>query len=354
MIEQLSLLKAQHTHRIGRLPILILMPHSSCNCRCVMCDIWKANASKHELSVETLKAHVDAFKKLNVRWVVLSGGEALLHRNLWAFCAELKKLGIKITLLSTGLLLAKNAGPLTRWCDEIIVSLDGSRAVHDRIRNIPQAFDKLVEGVRAVRRQKSAMPISGRCVVQKQNFDDLPNIIQAAQEIPLDRISFLAADVSSTAFERPTPWSDERSAEVALNQEEVARLELLTEQIILEHADLFESDFIAESPEKLRKLAQHYSALLGKVEFQAPRCNAPWVSAVVEANGVVRPCFFHEEIGNIYKDDLPRILNSSQAVNFRKRLNVATNSICQKCTCSLYISAKRGIQVGTSQQQPPS
>ena len=27
--------------RLTRLPILVLEPHSRCNCRCVMCDIWK-------------------------------------------------------------------------------------------------------------------------------------------------------------------------------------------------------------------------------------------------------------------------------------------------------------------------
>ena len=31
------------THRIHTLPVVALMPHSRCNCRCVMCDIWKAN-----------------------------------------------------------------------------------------------------------------------------------------------------------------------------------------------------------------------------------------------------------------------------------------------------------------------
>ena len=26
---------------ITQLPIVILFPHSRCNCRCVMCDIWR-------------------------------------------------------------------------------------------------------------------------------------------------------------------------------------------------------------------------------------------------------------------------------------------------------------------------
>ena len=67
------------THRIHTLPVVVLMPHSRCNCRCVMCDIWQANRNGHELSRDDLAAHLDDFRALNVRWVVLSGGEALMR-----------------------------------------------------------------------------------------------------------------------------------------------------------------------------------------------------------------------------------------------------------------------------------
>src|SRR5580658_8413997 len=28
-------------HVIRELPVLVILPHSRCNCRCVMCDIWQ-------------------------------------------------------------------------------------------------------------------------------------------------------------------------------------------------------------------------------------------------------------------------------------------------------------------------
>jgi hypothetical protein len=33
---------------VTELPLLMLYPHSRCNCRCVMCDIWRASG-KEEL-----------------------------------------------------------------------------------------------------------------------------------------------------------------------------------------------------------------------------------------------------------------------------------------------------------------
>ncbi|HMU73003.1 MAG TPA: hypothetical protein PKD93_09685, partial [Ferruginibacter sp.] len=42
--------RSLQTHRISSLPIAILMPHSACNCRCVMCDIWKGNQDLKQLT----------------------------------------------------------------------------------------------------------------------------------------------------------------------------------------------------------------------------------------------------------------------------------------------------------------
>src|SRR5688572_25446266 len=175
--------------KIYNLPIIVLMPHSSCNCRCVMCDIWKANKNKQEISYETLLDHVAEFKNLNVREVVFSGGEALMHSNLWKLCELLKNSNIKITLLSTGLLLKKNARNIIDNIDQVIVSLDGSEEVHDRIRKIPRAFAQLSEGIRELRKLKADFPISGRCVLQRYNFFDFINIVKAARGLGLDRIS---------------------------------------------------------------------------------------------------------------------------------------------------------------------
>src|SRR3954469_486145 len=76
-------------HRITPLPILILYPHSRCNCRCVMCDIWK-DTTRSELSTDAVANWIPEWRALGVRRVVLSGGEALLHSNLWALCDHLR------------------------------------------------------------------------------------------------------------------------------------------------------------------------------------------------------------------------------------------------------------------------
>lgn len=331
------------THRIYSLPVVVLMPHSRCNCRCVMCDIWQANHNKQELMRADLARHLDDFHRLHVRWVVLSGGEALMHSNLWTLCELLAESNIKISLLSTGLLLKQHAPDIVRWCQEVIVSLDGSREVHDAIRNVPRAYDRLAEGVAALRAREGDLRVTARCVLQRRNFRDLSNIIAAAHELALDQISFLAADVSSTAFNRPQPWDGGRIADVALTAPEVADFEGVLEEVFARWREDFASGFIAESPAKLRRLVRYYAALNGAGDFAENHCNAPWVSTVVEADGTVRPCFFHGALGNIHENSLAEILNSPQAIAFRRDLDMQNDPICRKCVCTLYLGPRAEV-----------
>lgn len=326
------------TGYIRALPIVILMPHSACNCRCIMCDIWKDNKNLKQLTEEDINGLLDAFRKLGTQQVVMSGGEALLHPNFFRFCEILKRRGIKISLLSTGLTLEKNAEQLVRLVGDIIVSLDGDEATHDRIRNIPGAFQKLKEGVKKIKQTEPAFKITARIVIHRMNFRIWPSIIETAREMGLDQVSFLPADVSSHAFNRAVLWSDQRQHDILPDELDLPVLKEVCDTIIDRYPREFTSRFIAESPDKLRKIYDYYAAFYGYNPFPYKKCNAPWVSAVVEPDGTVRPCFFHEPVGNIREQDLEQILNGSKGVGFRKQLDMQTDSTCIKCVCSLNLS----------------
>lgn len=314
------------------------MPHSRCNCRCVMCDIWKGNKDVKQLEEIHIEKMIITFKRLNTSVVVMSGGEALMHPNYFRLCEIIKSRKIKITLLSTGLLLKKFAKEILTKTDEVIVSLDGSREVHDKIRNIPNAFDKLKEGVQELKRLNQNFKVTARCVIQKENFENFPNIVDAAKEIGLDQISFLAADITTDAFNRLELWDDQRAGEVKLSRNELEKFREIIELLITTHSSDFKTKYIAESPDKIRRLYHYYAAYYGESKFPEIRCNAPWVSAVVEADGHVRPCFFHDVMGNINDQDLAEIINSEKSFSFRKNLIVSENEICKKCVCYLKLS----------------
>ena len=324
------------SRRLTKIPVMTLMPHSRCNCACVMCDIWKANKEGTSLAVATVEKLAEDFRQLGVSWVVLSGGEALMHPNLWALCAALKKAApLKITLLSSGLLLAQHAADIVLWCDEVIVSLDGPEQTHNRIRGVKRAFARLAEGVAALRRDQPGFAVSGRSVVQRGNFRELPATVMAARAAGLDHISFLAADLSSSAFNRPDGWDAQRSGEVGLDAAESEELAVLIEELIRLHRDDIASRFIQESPARLRRIAAYYRAANGLAPPPKISCNAPWVSSVIEADGAVRPCFFHPPIGRLGEGSLADILNSPRARAFRGALDMARDPVCRTCVCTL-------------------
>jgi Fe-coproporphyrin III synthase len=326
------------TDRVKALPIVILMPHSACNCRCVMCDIWKDNKNLKQLNEEDIHGLLDTLEKYGTQQVLMSGGEALLNPNFLRFCEILQKKNIRVTLLSTGLTLKKNAEALVHCVNDIIISLDGDAITHNYIRNIPDAFEKLKEGIQAIRNIKPDFPISGRTVIHRINFRKWPSIIDSAKQIGLDRISFLPADVSSHAFNREVLWSDHRQHEILPEENELPELKAVLDTVIEIYKPEFENGFIAEQPAKLKNIYDYYAAFYGLNPFPYKKCNAPWVSTVIEADGMVRPCFFHPPIGNIREHKLEEILNSKEAIRFRKELDMEQNSTCVKCVCYLHLS----------------
>ena len=116
----------------------------------------------------------------------------------------------------------------------------------------------------------------------------------------------------------------------------------MVEETIVTRARDFEDWFVAEAPEKLRRLPQYYAGQRGLDAFPAVRCNAPWASAVVEADGAVRPCYFHRAVGNIRERPLREIL-ANEMVVFRRGLKVAQDPTCRRCVCSLQVGLRTAL-----------
>ncbi|MCU1322817.1 MAG: Radical domain protein [Acidobacteriaceae bacterium] len=329
---------ARESARMSHLPILILNLHTNCNCRCVMCDIWK-RPDHREFPAGDLERHRESLRNLGVQQVVLTGGEPLLHRELPAVLAFFRAQNIRITLLTSGLLLRKHAQLLATHVDEVILSLDGPAEIHNQIRRIPRAFELIAQGIQALRVLNPTLPIAARTTVQKQNHTHLRATVATAHSLGLDSISFLPADLSSQAFNRDQPWNLQRREEVALNHEELGALHAEIELLIATHQLDIRNRFIQEGEPKLRRLAERFREYRGEGSPRAPLCNAPWVSTVMEADGSLRPCFFHLPVATTAYQTLEQAINSPSARIFRKDLDVAKNSICKRCVCSLNLAA---------------
>lgn len=300
-----------------------------------MCDIWQRKDSS-ELHAASLERHRDSLISLGVQRVVLSGGEPLLNRDLPAIIEFFRILGIRITLLSTGLLLRSKAALIAEGVNDVILSIDGPPEIHNAIRRIPRAFETTARGVETLRTLNPDIPITCRTTIQKQNHTHLRATVAAAHTLGLNSISFLPADLSSSAFNRDQKqWPAARQNEIALTATELVALEKEIELLIEAHQHDLRTRFIAENEAKLRSISTRFREHLEDITPQSPRCNAPWVSTVMEVDGTLRPCFFHPPVASTANATLEQALNSQLAQAFRSQLDVPSNPICQRCVCSL-------------------
>ncbi len=147
-----------------------------------------------KIRVADLDRHRASLRNLGVRQVVLSGGEPLLHGDLRALCGFFRQENIRLTLLTTGLLLLKRANDVSSLFDDVIVSIDGPREIHDGIRRVNGAFDVIAQGVAAVQTQEPDLQIACRTTVQKANHRHLRATVTAAN----------MPDLIPSPFLRPT------------------------------------------------------------------------------------------------------------------------------------------------------
>jgi MoaA/NifB/PqqE/SkfB family radical SAM enzyme len=316
--------------RLERLPLLTLYLTERCNSRCITCDYWRNGRA--DVSLETVRRLLPSLAQLQTQVVLISGGEPLLNAE-WGGIAELLRgNGLQLWLLTSGLSLAKHARRAAQLFHAITVSLDGTnRQTYEAIRGL-DAFDNVCAGIRAV--ASTEVPVSVRVTVQRANYHELPAFVDLARRIGARQISFLAVDVANPhAFSRV----DDFGANLALQPQDLAELEQILTAMERDYAQDFQSGFIAESPQRLRRISQYFAAVCGLGAYPPVRCNAPEVSAVITAKRLVNPCFFIPGPPEAsWEDDLGAILNGDSMITLRDTIRSGTRPECAKCVCSLW------------------
>jgi Fe-coproporphyrin III synthase len=322
---------------LARLPLVTLYVTDRCNSRCVTCDYWRHGRDDMDLAAVTRL--LPSFALLQTQMVLLSGGEPLLNPE-WAAIAELlRRNGLKVWLLTSGLALAKHARRAAEVFDAITVSLDGTDPdTYAAIRGL-DAFHKVCEGIQAVAALGSRPSI--RVTLQRGNFRQLPAFVDLAKELGARQVSFLAVDVANPhAFGR----TDDFVSDLALRPEDLPQLARILDSLEQYHREDFRSGFIAESPQKLRRILQYFAAILRSGPYPPVRCNAPEFSAVIGATGRVQPCFFISgpldarlsDTAARSGGDLKGVLNGSAMSALRTAIRDGRRAECKTCVCSMW------------------
>jgi len=317
----------QYSHRLHILPIVILYLNDICDSRCGTCSIWMNNdllkaAAERQMTDSLLDELYGEVPKWRPRQVLLSGGEPLLHPRFGKVVRMFKSIPSTVCVVTNGLLLSSCDSEALRQVAEFYISFDApDRKSYEEIRGV-DGFERLASGLKVLNSIVPRPAIVARCTLQRANVTRLPELVRSARELGFDKISFLGVDVGSEAFAR------DRHGPSTFETIQPTREDLSMMEAGIESLDDVSKGFIEGGSEKLRRILRYFRSLLGDAALPEVRCNAPWVSVVVETTGKIRGCFFQPVIGDF------RSVNGETAVRFRHSLDVRSNSTCQRCVCS--------------------
>jgi len=170
---------------------LNLLVNDVCNSRCQMCGIWKRKRDK-ELTPDELARILRDPLFSRLRYVGVSGGEPTLRRDLPEIYDVLVQR--RPRLVGTGIItnairaeevlsrilasaeVCRDAGvPFN-----VMVSLDGPGAIHDRVRGRPGNFESAVSVLRHLRDQTN-IPLSIGCTITKDNLWHVDEVLDFAR-----------------------------------------------------------------------------------------------------------------------------------------------------------------------------
>lgn len=166
-----------------------------CNARCSMCDIWQKPPAE-EMPPEAYRRLPSTLREIN-----LTGGEPLLRDDLAEIVRVMQETcpGVRIVLSTNGLLPERLKAFLNSVRGVAVrVSLDGLGDLHDRIRGVKGAFDRVVESLETA--ERTGVKDLGVCATMtKSNAGHLEEVHEFARERGI-QFTFTVAHSSSFFF----------------------------------------------------------------------------------------------------------------------------------------------------------
>ena len=172
----------------GKGPVVIWNLIRRCNLACKHCYATSADIDfPGELGTDEIYRVMDDLKSFGVSVLILSGGEPLLHPDIFAISRRAKQMGFYVGLSSNGTLITRDniesIGEI--GYDYVGVSLDGMRATHDLFRRRQGAFDESVDGIRLCR--EAGIKVGLRFTLTRDNAAELPDLLQLMRDEEIDK-----------------------------------------------------------------------------------------------------------------------------------------------------------------------
>jgi radical SAM protein with 4Fe4S-binding SPASM domain len=153
-----------------------------CNERCVHC--YLDHDDHGEMTTAEIKDLLDQLAAAGVFFLILSGGEIFLRKDLFEIVEYARKLTFSVKLKTNAVMIrnAKAKRIAALGVDSVQISVYSHLAeVHDAITKLPGSFRRTIEGARLL--TANGVRVSFANVLMKHNANDYPQVQALAAEL---------------------------------------------------------------------------------------------------------------------------------------------------------------------------
>ncbi len=302
-----------------------------CDARCVMCNIWQSSKAG-ELSIAQWKHILDDRLFAGIESINLTGGEPTLRRDLPQLVQLLidKLPALRRLTLTTN---ALNSSHVINHCEQlgelcagrgisyfVGVSLDAIGPLHDEMRGIPDAFEKVectLERLQRLREQ-GRLRVGINCTLTSHNLHDAKNVRQWCAERDLE-VNFIIASFAESYY---------------ANIEAAKDLEITAQQRRALIAFLTE----LAAQKSLGNLAAYFYADAARMIERGTARTTPCVfqkdAFILDARGDLQYCMYSRKLGNVRKESAAALYYAPQNLAHRQEIIA---SKCQNCTITCFL-----------------
>lgn len=272
-----------------------------CNLECKMCPFWRREDEELLQLPDEIRI-MDALARAGVSFLGFEGGEPLLRKDVGDIL-KAARARFHTSLVTNGWLLEHRLSEIAPHLDLLFVSIDGIGETHDRLRGIPQSFERAVRGIRASR---SEVPTFISHTVTRDNLDDAEKVVELAERLDIGLTVQIAYDYVTADAMSPQP----------------DRLRPTVERL----RDL------RKSGAPLMESIDYFDAILGSWYGEKPwRCK-PWLTINIDPSGrIVLPCYVLQEYHGglpVWETDVRQLWNSFDWTPYES---------CNKCALACYL-----------------
>ena len=290
-----------------------------CNMNCDMCYVRLSRDEMNQKGrIRSGKEWLEVAKQMRdagTLFILLTGGEPLLHPDFRTIYCELKKMGMIVTLNTNGTLIDENLADFfaSYRPRRVNITLYGKNAeTYERLCHYGAGYEMAVRGIRLLRERGIDVKINGS--LTKENREDISQLLETAKQldapIHIDTYMYPAGRERNTGFHYEARLAPEEAAR--------ARVEILQASFTEEEYRLYRE----------RTLQMADSASPEKPDLHI-RCRAGRSSFVVNWLGNMTPCVMLKGPSvNVFENGFAK----SWSEIVEKTEKIQTSEKCGKCS----------------------